>query len=285
MFASKFKKNKTLNFGGKLICLNAPCVMGILNLTPDSFYAESRFSSDAPLLKKAEKMLAEGAFFLDLGAVSTRPNAEEVSEEEEMQRLLPAIKILKKNFPDIIFSADTFRKNVAQAAYDEGVLMINDVSGEESDDELAFFCAQKKLPYIIMHARGNSKTMNNLTEYTDIVSDLMLFFSQKLAIYRENNLNDVIIDPGFGFAKTLAQNYFLLNHLDTFAALQQPILVGISRKSMIYKALETTPDEALNGTTVLNTMALMRGADILRVHDVKEAIETVKLFKLCTAAH
>jgi dihydropteroate synthase len=284
MFASKFKKNKTLNFGGKLLHLSEPCVMGILNLTPDSFYSESRFTSDAPLLKKAEKMLTDGANFLDLGAFSTRPGAEEVSEEEEMQRLIPALKILKKNFPDVIFSADTFRKNVAQAAYDEGVMMINDVSGEESDDELAFFCAKKKLPYIIMHARGNSKTMHNLTEYNDIVADLLLFFSQKLSVYRENNLNDVIIDPGFGFAKTLEQNFFLLNHLNTFAALQKPILAGISRKSMIYKVLKTTPEEALNGTTVLNTMALMRGADILRVHDVKEAVEAVKLFNLSAAA-
>jgi dihydropteroate synthase len=277
MQKSFFRKNKTLNIGGKILNITQPLVMGILNLTPDSFHASSRVANEKELLSKAEQMLSEGAFFLDLGAYSTRPGAEDIAPEEEIKRLLPAVSVLKRHFPEAILSVDTFRKSVAEAAFNEGAAIINDISGGQADDEMFDFCAQKKLPYVLMHSRGNPQNMTKLTAYEDIVAEMLHFFGHRINLLQQKGLNDIIIDPGFGFAKNIQQNFFLLKHLDTFAATEKLILVGLSRKSMIYKTLDITPENALNGTSVLNTIALSKGADILRVHDVKEAVEAIKL--------
>ena len=277
MQKSFFRKNKTLNIGGKILNITQPLVMGILNLTPDSFHASSRVANEKELLSKAEQMLSEGAFFLDLGAYSTRPGAEDIAPEEEIKRLLPAVSVLKRHFPEAILSVDTFRKSVAEAAFNEGAAIINDISGGQADDEMFDFCAQKKLPYVLMHSRGNPQNMTKLTAYEDIVAEMLHFFGHRINLLQQKGLNNIIIDPGFGFAKNIQQNFFLLKHLDTFAATEKLILVGLSRKSMIYKTLDITPENALNGTSVLNTIALSKGADILRVHDVKEAVEAIKL--------
>jgi dihydropteroate synthase len=270
-----------INCKGELICFDTPKVMGILNITPDSFYAQSR-TTPAEVLRKAEQMLEEGATFVDIGGYSSRPNAQEVSPQEELQRVVPVVEALVKHFPDIRISVDTFRAKVARESLEAGACIINDISAGQIDPAIWEVVAHYQVPYIAMHMRGTPQTMQTYTEYDKLTKDILYYFSQIKDKARQLKLNDLIIDPGFGFSKTLAQNYELMQQLALFKALECPILVGISRKSMIYKLLDTTPETALNGTTVLNTFALLHGADILRVHDVKEAVECVKIVgELC----
>lgn len=270
----------TINCKGELIDLSTPKVMGILNITPNSFYAESRIPEGSLLLKKTEKMLKEGATFIDIGGYSSRPDAENVTVEEEINRVLPAIELLIENFPGIIISVDTFRAEVAEKSLQAGAAMINDISAGSLDEEMMRVVAKHQVPYIMMHMRGTPKNMQSLTDYDDLTRDILYYFSEKVKLARQHGINDLITDPGFGFAKTKAQNFELFKNLELFQNLDLPFLVGISRKSMIYKSLNTSPQEALNGTTVLNSLALQKGASILRVHDVKEAAECVKLYSL-----
>lgn len=270
-----------INCKGELICFDTPKVMGILNITPDSFYAQSR-TTPAEVLRKAEQMLEEGATFVDIGGYSSRPNAQEVSPQEELQRVVPVVEALVKHFPDIRISVDTFRAVVALESLEAGACIINDISAGQIDPAIWEVVAHYQVPYIAMHMRGTPQTMQTYTEYDKLTKDILYYFSQIKDKARQLRINDLIVDPGFGFSKTLAQNYELMQQLALFKALECPILVGISRKSMIYKLLDTTPETALNGTTVLNTFALLHGADILRVHDVKEAVECVKIVEeLC----
>lgn len=270
-----------INCKGELICFDTPKVMGILNITPDSFYAQSR-TTPAEVLRKAEQMLEEGATFVDIGGYSSRHNAQEVSPQEELQRVVPVVEALVKHFPDIRISVDTFRAEVARESLEAGACIINDISAGQIDPAIWEVVAHYQVPYIAMHMRGTPQTMQTYTEYDKLTKDILYYFSQIKDKARQLKLNDLIVDPGFGFSKTLAQNYELMQQLALFKALECPILVGISRKSMIYKLLDTTPETALNGTTVLNTFALLHGADILRVHDVKEAVECVKIVgELC----
>ena len=270
-----------INCKGELICFDTPKVMGILNITPDSFYAQSR-TTPAEVLRKAEQMLEEGATFVDIGGYSSRPNAQEVSPQEELQRVVPVVEALVKHFPDIRISVDTFRAKVARESLEAGACIINDISAGQIDPAIWEVVAHYQVPYIAMHMRGTPQTMQTYTEYDKLTKDILYYFSQIKDKARQLRINDLIVDPGFGFSKTLAQNYELMQQLALFKALECPILVGISRKSMIYKLLDTTPETALNGTTVLNTFALLHGADILRVHDVKEAVECVKIVgELC----
>ena len=270
-----------INCKGELICFDTPKVMGILNITPDSFYAQSR-TTPAEVLRKAEQMLEEGATFVDIGGYSSRANAQEVSPQEELQRVVPVVEALVKHFPDIRISVDTFRAEVARESLEAGACIINDISAGQIDPAIWEVVAHYQVPYITMHMRGTPQTMQTYTEYDKLTKDILYYFSQIKDKARQLRINDLIVDPGFGFSKTLAQNYELMQQLALFKALECPILVGISRKSMIYKLLDTTPETALNGTTVLNTFALLHGADILRVHDVKEAVECVKIVgELC----
>lgn len=270
-----------INCKGELICFDTPKVMGILNITPDSFYAQSR-TTPAEVLRKAEQMLEEGATFVDIGGYSSRPNAQEVSPQEELQRVVPVVEALVKHFPDIRISVDTFRAKVARESLEAGACIINDISAGQIDPAIWEVVAHYQVPYIAMHMRGTPQTKHTYTEYDQLTKDILYYFSQVKDKARQLRINDLIIDPGFGFSKTLAQNYELMQQLALFKALECPILVGISRKTMIYKLLDTTPETALNGTTVLNTFALLHGADILRVHDVKEAVECVKIVgELC----
>ena len=270
-----------INCKGELICFDTPKVMGILNITPDSFYAQSR-TTPAEVLRKAEQMLEEGATFVDIGGYSSRPNAQEVSPQEELQRVVPVVEALVKHFPDIRISVDTFRAEVARESLEAGACIINDISAGQIDPAIWEVVAHYQVPYIAMHMRGTPQTKQTYTEYDKLTKDILYYFSQIKDKARQLRINDLIVDPGFGFSKTLAQNYELMQQLALFKALECPILVGISRKSMIYKLLNTTPEAALNGTTVLNTFALLHGADILRVHDVKEAVECVKIVgELC----
>ena len=270
-----------INCKGELICFDTPKVMGILNITPDSFYAQSR-TTPAEVLRKAEQMLEEGATFVDIGGYSSRPNAQEVSPQEELQRVVPVVETLVKHFPDIRISADTFRAEVARESLEAGACIINDISAGQIDPAIWEVVAHYQVPYIAMHMRGTPQTKQTYTEYDKLTKDILYYFSQIKDKARQLRINDLIVDPGFGFSKTLAQNYELMQQLALFKALECPILVGISRKTMIYKLLDTTPETALNGTTVLNTFALLHGADILRVHDVKEAVECVKIVgELC----
>lgn len=273
----------TINCLGQLIDLSSPKVMGILNVTPNSFYDGNRYNSENLILKQVEKMLSEGATFIDLGAYSSKPNVELVSEEEEIARLIPVQQSVLKHFPDAILSIDTFRSNVAKICLDSGTAIINDISAGTLDENMFGVVAHFHAPYIMMHLRGTPQTMTTLTQYDDIVKEILYYFSEKIARARSFGISDLIIDPGFGFAKTIDQNYEVLQKLELFQNLDYPILVGISRKSMVYKVLESTADAALNGTTVVNTIALTHGANILRVHDVKEAVESVKLFEKMTA--
>ena len=265
-----------INCKGELICFDTPKVMGILNITPDSFYAQSR-TTPAEVLRKAEQMLEEGATFVDIGGYSSRPNAQEVSPQEELQRVVPVVETLVKHFPDIRISVDTFRAEVARESLEAGACIINDISAGQIDPAIWEVVAHYQVPYIAMHMRGTPQTKQTYTEYDKLTKDILYYFSQIKDKARQLRINDLIVDPGFGFSKTLAQNYELMQQLALFKALECPILVGISRKTMIYKLLDTTPETALNGTTVLNTFALLHGADILRVHDVKEAVECVKI--------
>lgn len=274
---TSFSQKKTLNVGGKLISLEKPRVMGILNITPDSFYAGSQLQRDDEILAMSNRMIEEGADFLDVGGFSTRPGAEMIPENEETIRILNAIKLISKNWPDIIISVDTFRASVARKAIDAGAQMINDISGGQMDPEMFDTVAMLKVPYVLMHMRGTPQTMQSLTNYENLLQEIAVYFRERVMKLQEKGVADIIIDPGFGFAKTIEQNYELLKNLAYFRILNLPILVGLSRKSMIYKVLDGKPEDALNGTTVLNTIALMNQASILRVHDVKSAVEAVNL--------
>jgi dihydropteroate synthase len=267
----------TINCRGNLIDLTIPKVMGILNVTPNSFYDGGKYANDKALLNHAEKMLEEGATFIDIGAYSSKPSAEFVSEVEEAERLVPVVQLILQHFPEALISVDTFRANVAKAALEAGACIVNDIAAGGLDEQMMQTVADFQVPYIMMHMKGNPQTMQSLAQYNNITKEVLFYFSEKIAQARSFGINDLIVDPGFGFAKTTEQNFELLANLELFDRLELPILVGVSRKSMIYKTLETTAEFALNGTTVLNTIALQKGSTILRVHDVKEAVECVKL--------
>ena len=266
-----------INCNGKLIDLSTPKVMGILNVTPNSFYDGGKHKEINSIIHQVDKMLSEGADFIDIGAYSSKQSAEFVSEEEEIKRLVPIVKSLVATFPNIILSVDTFRAQVAKVSVENGVAMVNDIAAGLLDDKMLETVAELKVPYIMMHMRGNPQTMQSLTQYDDIVKEMIFYFSERIQKARSFGISDIVIDPGFGFAKTLEQNYQVLHKMELFKILELPILVGVSRKSMIYKVLENSPQEALNGTSILNTIALQKGAKILRVHDVKEAVECIKL--------
>jgi len=270
---------KTINCKGKLIDLSTPKVMGILNLTPDSFYDGGKLSSEKNILSQAEKMLNEGATFLDLGGYSSRPKADFVSEEEELQRVLPVVELLLKEFPKTLLSIDTFRSEVARKSVEAGAAIINDISGGNLDENMLTSVGKLQAPYIMMHMRGTPETMMQNTNYNDLIKEVLFYFSERIAKARSFGINDLIADPGFGFSKTTGQNFKLFTDLEAFKMLDIPLLVGISRKSMIYKTLNTSAQEALNGTTALHAIALQKGASILRVHDVKEAVETINLLQ------
>lgn len=270
---------KSINCKGKLITFETPKVMGILNVTPNSFFDGGLHNSLEKIEQQTERMLLEGADIIDIGAYSTQPNAPFVSEEEELERMTPVVKHLVDKFPDIILSVDTFRSEVAKQTLDLGAAMINDVSAGNLDDKMMPVVGSFKAPYIMMHMKGTPQNMQKFTNYDDVIHEMIYYFSDKIAQAQKHGIVDVIVDPGFGFSKTLDQNYEVLNKLDLLQHLNVPVLSALSRKSMIYKFFETTPQEALNGTTVLNTISLTKGANLLRVHDVKEAVECVKLYK------
>jgi dihydropteroate synthase len=273
-----YNPSKTLNIHGRLIDLSTPKVMGILNVTPDSFYDGNRYLTEDSILKQTEKMLAEGALFIDVGGYSSRPGAEDISEQQEISRSVNAVKLIIKKFPTAILSIDTFRSEVARQAILEGACMVNDISAGEQDQNMFATVAALKVPYIVMHMRGTPQTMKTLTEYENLIKEITSYLQQKINTLETLGVKDIMIDPGFGFAKTGTQNFQILEHLDFLKVLNKPIVAGLSRKSMIWKTLGIKPDEALNGTTALNVIALMKGATILRVHDVKEAIEVVRLY-------
>ena len=263
----------TINLKGNLIDLNEPKIMGILNLTPDSFFDGGRFNSEESAVQQTEKMINEGAFFIDLGACSTRPGAAEISEDEEQKRLYPVLEKLINTFPEVYFSVDTYRSTVAEGSLDRGAAMINDISGGQFDSKMMETVGNYPAPYVLMHILGTPQKMQENPQYQNVTQEVLYYFSEKVQLAYEKGINDVIIDPGFGFGKTLEHNYELFNNLDLFHSLELPLLVGVSRKSMIYKKLSITPEEALNGTTALHSLALNKGAHILRVHDVKQAKE------------
>ena len=269
----------TINCKGQIIDLSTPKIMGILNITPNSFYDGGKYSSKNNAILQVEKMLKEGATFIDIGAYSSKPNAEFVSEEEELIRIIPIVKYILKEFPETLLSIDTFRSSVAQECINNGAALINDISAGSLDEKMMEVIASNNIPYIMMHLRGTPQTMQSQTNYEHLINEILTYFSDKISKARSLGISDIIIDPGFGFAKTTDQNYELLSNLELFKILELPILAGVSRKSMIYKTLNINPEEALNGTTILNTIAVTKGATILRVHDVKEAIECVKLYK------
>jgi dihydropteroate synthase len=267
----------TINCKGTLVDLSAPKVMGILNITPDSFYDGGAYKNESEILRKVEKMLSDGATFIDVGAYSSRPGATHISEEEELNRILPVIHLLVKEFPEILISIDTFRSKIAKECIQAGAAMINDISGGTMDENMFKSVANLQVPYIIMHMLGTPQNMQTNPVYKDITHDLISFFADKIHQLHQLKLNDVLIDVGFGFGKTKDHNFELLKNLSLFKNLEAPILVGISRKSMLYKTLGTSAKEALNASTSANTIALLNGASILRVHDVKEAVEAVKI--------
>jgi dihydropteroate synthase len=277
-----FYEQTTLNCGGYLLDLIDPIVMGVINVTPDSFYKGSRVSDENALLKQAERMITEGAAILDVGGMSSRPEAEIIDEKEELDRVIPAIKSIIKHFPEAIISIDTLRSNVARACVSEGAKMVNDITAGRFDDKMFQTIAEfKNIPYIVMHMKGETpKTMQKQAIYDDIALEILDFFIERVGILRGLYVRDIIIDPGFGFGKTIEHNFELLKKIHVFKMLEVPILAGLSRKSMIWKTLNITPEEALNGTSVCNLLALQEGAKILRVHDVKEAIQTIKLFQM-----
>lgn len=251
--------------------------MGVINVTHDSFFDGGRYITDTAILQRAEKMLAEGADFIDVGGYSTRPGASDISLEEEQQRVGRAVSLILRQFPGAVISVDTFRSRVAEAAVDAGAGIINDVSGGNLDPEMIGTIARLGVPYIVMHMRGTPQTMQQQTQYTDLVNEVIRYLEEKIFALRQLGAKDVIVDPGFGFSKTITQNFDLLRNLHRFSILGRPVLVGLSRKSMIWKTLNTDPESALNGTTVLNTVALLKGADIVRVHDVAEARQVLTL--------
>lgn len=279
-----FITNKTLNIRGRLLELASPKVMGILNITPDSFYEKSRLATEKDVLGQAERMLVEGAAMLDIGGYSTRPGAADVSEEIEQDRVVKAVRSVIKHFPQAIVSVDSFRSKVAKAAVDEGACIINDVSGGTLDSLMFETVAELQVPYILMHMRGSPQTMNSLTHYNNLIDEVLDFFHPRVSALRALGVKDVVVDPGIGFAKKVEQNFSLLNHLEHFKILGKPMVVGLSRKSLIWRTLNGTPEESLNGTTALNMAALLKGVSILRVHDVKEAVETVRLYSSLIAA-
>ena len=269
----------TINIKGKLLDLSTPKVMGILNVTPDSFYENSRVSIEEDIVKQVQQMVTDGMDIVDVGGYSSRPGAKEVSLDDELRRVVPVVKIINENFPLLPISIDTFRSNVAEEAVNVGAGIINDISAGEMDERMFNLVAELQVPYIAMHMKGTPQTMQKNPVYDDLMQEILLYFSEKVNKLRQLNVNDIILDPGFGFGKTLEHNYEILNKFELFQNLDLPILTGVSRKSMINKVLGTTPDNALNGTTVLNTIALTRGTNILRVHDVKEAKQAVMLFQ------
>ncbi|TXE20806.1 dihydropteroate synthase [Psychroflexus gondwanensis] len=269
----------TINCKGHLLDLSTPKVMGVLNLTPDSFYDGGKFKNDKEALEQVEKNIQDGMDILDIGAYSSRPGADHISEEEELKRLSSVLQQVTKEFPDLIISIDTFRSEVAKASIDQGAHIINDISAGSLDANMMDFIADSQVPYIMMHMRGTPQTMKSMTSYEHLVTDIIAYFSKKVSEARAKGINDILIDPGFGFAKTIEQNFELLNHLKALKSLNLPILSGISRKSTIYKTLNIDAKEALNGTTALNMVALMNGSSILRVHDVLEAKQCITLYQ------
>ena len=267
----------TINCRGNLIDLASPKVMGILNITPDSFYDGGKYKDENAILRQVDKMLEEGATFIDVGAYSSRPGAAHISEEQELKRILPVVNLLVKNFPDIILSIDTFRSNVAKATISSGAALINDISGGNMDGQMFATVADLQVPYVLMHMLGTPQNMQKNPVYEDVTKEIISFFAAQIFKLHQLKLNDVIIDVGFGFGKTIAHNFEILKNLDLFKSLDAPILAGVSRKSMLYKTLDISAQEALNATTSANTIALLNGANILRVHDVKEAVEAVKI--------
>ena len=267
----------TINCAGKLVDLSTPKIMGILNVTPDSFYDGGVHNSDKKILKHVEKMLNDGAVFIDIGAYSSRPNGKNIDENEELNRVVPALELVNNKFPDTIISIDTFRSKVAETCLNSGASIINDISAGEMDKKMMKIVGKYKVPYIMMHMKGSPQNMIRKTNYNDMLKEIIKYFSKKINQAISYKINDMIIDPGFGFAKDLKQNYNLLSNMNLLKILDKPIMVGISRKSMIYKLLKTSAKESLNGTTILNTVSLIKGASILRVHDVKEASECIKL--------
>ena len=275
---SFYKKKNTVNLNGNLVDLSTPVVMGILNVTPDSFYDGGEYTNETAIIKRAKQIIEEGGQFIDIGAMSTRPGAKEISFQEEFDRLLPAVRAVKKEFPEALLSVDTYRTEIIQSVYNEiGDFIVNDISGGTFDSKMFETVAELHLPYILMHTKGKSDSMQNNPVYDDVLKEVILFLSAQVQKLKLLGVCDIIIDPGFGFGKTIDHNYELLNRLDAFKIFELPVLVGISRKAMIWRELAINPDKSLNGTTVLNTLALTGGADILRVHDVKEAVETLKL--------
>ncbi|MDA9303513.1 dihydropteroate synthase [Flavobacteriaceae bacterium] len=269
----------TLNCNGQLIDLNTPKVMGILNVTPDSFYDGGRFKDKKSVLNQVEKLLKEGAAFIDIGAYSSRPGADFVSEEEELKRLIPIVNAVVNNFPESLISIDSFRSGVIKTAIESGAAIVNDISGGQQDPLMFEVVGALDVPYIMMHMRGTPQTMQQMTDYSDVIKEVYSYFSKRIELAKTHQIKDIILDLGFGFSKTLEQNFELLGMLDYYKNLNLPILAGVSRKSMIYKTLNTTADQALNGSTALHMVALQKGAKLLRVHDVKEAMECIKLHK------
>ena len=267
-----------INVNGRLMDLSEPQVMGILNVTPDSFYAGSRAETEQDIIRRLHQIMDEGASIVDIGGYSSRPGAQEVSAAEEMERLRMGLELIRKHRPDAVVSVDTFRADVAKMCAEEyGVAIINDISAGQMDENMFPTIARLGIPFIIMHMKGTPQTMQVNPQYDHFLKEVFYYFSEKVQRLRDLGVKDIIIDPGFGFGKTLEHNYELMNHLEEFSLFELPLLVGVSRKSMIYKLLDITPQEALNGTTVLNTIALLKGANILRVHDVKKAVETVRI--------
>jgi dihydropteroate synthase len=272
-----FSSNKTLNVGGRLIHFDSPKIMGILNITPDSFFDGGKYKDEKSILQLVEKMITDGADFIDVGGYSSRPGAKDITQEEELERVLSVIKVIVKNFPECILSIDTFRSEVARQAIEEGALMVNDISGGALDNKMFDLIARHHIPYILMHMKGTPQTMKSMAQYENLISEILDYFHPKLHQLHQMGVADIMIDPGFGFAKTITHNFELLKQLELLKILNKPMVIGLSRKSMIWKTLDTDPENALNGTTVLNTIALLKGASILRIHDVKEAVEAVKL--------
>ena len=269
---------KSINCRGELITFDQPKIMGIINITPDSFYEKSRHTQINDIYKQVDKMLTEGADFIDIGGYSSRPGADDIPLQEELDRVIPIVEKVAKSFPQARISVDTFRSEVAEQAVEKGAALINDISAGHLDDQMMNVVKKCQVPYVMMHMKGTPQTMKSLNQYDDLVTDIKYYFSERIDQANQMGINDLIIDPGFGFAKNIDQNFELLSRLSDFDDLDYPLLIGLSRKSMIYKTLKTTADQALNGTTALNMLALEKGASLLRVHDVKQAVECCQLF-------
>jgi len=254
-------------------------VMGILNITPDSFYDGGVFNNETAYMKRAEQIINEGGTIIDIGALSSRPGSKAITTQEEEDRLFPALQLIRKEFPNTLISIDTYRASIAKKSADMGADIINDISGGTMDNDMPQIMSEIQIPYILMHMQGTPETMQNSPQYNEIINDIITYFNERITIFNSHDFNNIILDPGFGFGKTITDNYNILKELNNFKKLGYPILAGVSRKSMITKVLNNTPQEALNGTTILNTIAVQNGADILRVHDVKEAVETIKLVR------